>query len=219
MSWGTIYLQDTVKETGANIDHGRSNPCWAFILRIMCLVFMCLITHVYGPLNINVCIYHYRKEDCVATVNAAILLIKRLFSELNVQEFELEVLKLALTVLLYSLCKMDILVSRNELNETQLTDVFGVCELALQEWVKRSKVVGGIYFGKSAQKATILLYGSTELKVINPTYVFFFTACFLFSFLQLWLNILSLEVPQNRKVADAWNTSVTRVIKQRVSKV
>ena len=115
------------------------------------------------------CIYHYRKEDCVATVNAAIFLMKRLFSELNVQEFQIEVLKLAVTVLLYSLCKMDILVARNELDETQLTNAFGVCELALQEWVKRS--IGGIYFGKSAQNAT-LLYGSTELKVINPAYVF-----------------------------------------------
>ena len=76
---------------------------------------------------------------------------------------------------------MDILVARNELDKTQLTNAFGVCELALQEWVKRS--VGGIYFGKSAENATKLLYGSTELKVIllmfflyNPFSVFFFTA-------------------------------------------
>ena len=36
---------------------------------------------------------------------------------------------------------------------------------------------------------------------------------------QLWKNMLSLQVPQERKVAEAWNECIKRVIKRRVDKV
>ena len=121
--------------------------------------------HLWFCSPIIVYINHYRKQHCVATVNAAKLLMKSLFFELNIQEYQINVLKLVITVLLYSLCKMDILVARSELDEKGSTEALGVCELALQEWLKREHVVGGIYFGKSVQNPTKLLYESTELKV------------------------------------------------------
>ena len=38
-------------------------------------------------------------------------------------------------------------------------------------------------------------------------------------FLQLWRDILSLEVPKNRKVSESWNVCVSNVIKGRVMQV
>ena len=146
---GDRRIAFTDKQTESNTATHHCGMCAKFCSFVVC-----------SP--IIVCINHYRKQHCVATVNAAKLLMKSLFFELNIQEYQLNVLKLVITVLLYSLCKMDILV---ELDEKGLTETLGVCELALQEWLKREDVVGGIYFGKSVQKATKLLYESTELKV------------------------------------------------------
>ena len=77
----------------------------------------------------------------------------------------MEILKLVVTVLLYLLCKMEIVVARNELDESEVTKTFGALEVILENWIKCEYVVGGILFGYRVQNNTILLYGSTELKV------------------------------------------------------
>ena len=118
----------------------------------------------YCPALFNSC----RKKNCVATVNAAKQLVKLLFSELNIQPHQVEILKLVVTVLLYLLCKMEIIVARNELDESEVAKTFGALKVVLEDWVKRGGigVVGGSFFGYRVQNDTTLLYGSTELKVL-----------------------------------------------------
>ena len=111
--------------------------------------------------------YHRRKEGCVAATKSTTHLMKHLFSELNVQEYQVDILALSVTLLLYSLCKMEVLVAREELDETEIGKAFGVCEVTLLDWIKRRGVVGGKCFGYSTQNETKLLYGSTELKVFD----------------------------------------------------
>ena len=102
---------------------------------------------------------------CVATVTLTTDLMKHLFSELNIQEHQVDILALSVSLLLYSLCKMEILVSRKILDGTELDRAFGVCEVTLVDWIKRRNVVGGKFFGYFIKNETQLLYGSTELKV------------------------------------------------------
>ena len=110
---------------------------------------------------------HHRRETCVATVNSTMRLMKHLFSELNIQEHQVHILSLIVSLLLYSLCKMEVLVAREELDDTEVDQAFGVCEVTMLDWIKRHSVVGGKCFGYSAQNETKLLYDSTELKVFE----------------------------------------------------
>lgn len=102
---------------------------------------------------------------CISTVNDAMCLVKSLLSELNGVEFQVHIIKLSISVLLYALSKMETLVEQNTMNENEVTRVFGMCQVALLDWVKRRSVIGGSYFGYNAQNKMTLLYGSVELVV------------------------------------------------------
>lgn len=100
---------------------------------------------------------------CLATVDAAIGLVKHLLSKLTGKlEHHLDVLGLSISLMLSSLCKEDVLVS--EKKDPAFKKVFGVCEVALLDWVKNHNVIGGSFFGGRIQNTTIL-YSLDELKV------------------------------------------------------
>ena len=105
----------------------------------------------------------YNRELCLATVYAAIGLVKHLLSKLTGRlEHHLDVLGLSISLMLSSLCKEDVLVS--EKKDPAFKKVFGVCEVALLDWVKNHNVIGGSFFGGRIQNTTIL-YSLDELKV------------------------------------------------------
>ena len=95
-------------------------------------------------------------------MNEAKHLVKVLFSKLTIIEHQVEVIKMSITLLLYALCKMDCLGTQSE---SDILDIFGMCEVALEGWIKRREVMGGRYFGYKTQDRMTLLYGRTELKV------------------------------------------------------
>ena len=108
-------------------------------------------------------------EICIKTLSSASNLMKRLFSELNNEDHHLDVLSFIVTIVLYSLCKMEVVLAQMESSESNnilLEEKFNICEGILEDWIKRNKVVGGNFFGKKIQdKSKYLLYASTELKV------------------------------------------------------
>ena len=92
--------------------------------------------------------------------------MKQLFSELNNKEHQVDVLCSSVTILLYSLCKMEVILAQMKMAEDKLVqDTFNICEAILQDWIKRYWVIGGDFFGYKDQNETMLLYESTELKV------------------------------------------------------
>lgn len=110
---------------------------------------------------------------CLATVDAAIGLVKHLLSKLTGKlEHHLDVLGLSISLMLSSLCKEDVLVS--EKKDPAFKKVFGVCEVALLDWVKNHNVIGGSFFGGRIQNTTIL-YSLDELKVY--TYYIILKSC------------------------------------------
>lgn len=114
----------------------------------------------------------------MATMNAAKGVVKQLFSVLTERgDHHLEVLKMSVSVLLYSLCKLNNLVDQNKLESRVIIDAFGMCEVALQDWVKQPNVIGGSFFGGRIQYDTQLVYGNAELQV----YTLLFNACILHS--------------------------------------
>lgn len=106
-----------------------------------------------------------RKDVCLLTVNGAQDLVKLFLSVLLISDFQIDILKSSITLLLYALCKMEILVAQKVLDGSEVDKVFKMCEIALQDWIKRRGVVGGSFFGYRAQGGMKLLYGLTELKV------------------------------------------------------
>ena len=124
---------------------------------------------------------------------------------------KVDMLKRVLSLLLHSLCQIEVLVTRNEVVDTKITDTLGGCEVALQNWIKN--VIGGSYFGKTFSNG--FLYGSVEFKVcIIKLFAVHNTNIF-----QLWQNVLSLEIPKLQSIANAWSVCIERVIRQRVDKV
>ena len=106
-------------------------------------------------------------EICIPTLYSASNLMKCLFSELNNEDHHLDVLSFIVTIVLYSLCKMDVVLAQMESSENiLLEETFSICEGILEDWIKRYMVVGGDFFGRKVQdKSNRLLYASTELKV------------------------------------------------------
>ena len=88
--------------------------------------------------------------------------MKILFSQLNAAEYQVQVINMSITLLLYALCNMD---SLGVESESDILGIFGICEVSLQDWIKRQEVIGGSHFGYKPQNETTLLYGSVELKV------------------------------------------------------
>ena len=114
------------------------------------------------------CIYFYRENTCVSIVNGAQRLLKLLLSELLILDQQVDIIKSSITLLLYAVCKMELLVAQKNLDVSEVKEVFAACEKALLGWVRHPGVVGangGSCFGYRAQDRMKLLYGSTELKV------------------------------------------------------
>ena len=97
-------------------------------------------------------------------------MVKLLFSRLNMQKHHIDVMKVAVTLLLYALCKVESPVARGEQDQTEIATVLGMCEVCLKDWIKRDDVIGGNYFGKKNQNRMELLYGSSEFKVEHSSY-------------------------------------------------
>ena len=112
-----------------------------------------------------------RKQLTVATVDAAKLLVKYLFGKLTgTFNHHLDVLKASISLLLIVLCKTQVLVSKNVMDESNATDVLGMCELTLRGWVADHNVIGGSFFGGTVHNSWIgskkeLVYALPELKV------------------------------------------------------
>ena len=98
-------------------------------------------------------------------------MVKLLLSELLILDHQLHIIKSSITLLLYTLCKMEILVAQKRLDGNEVDKAFKMWEKALQGWIERRAVVGGSFFGYRPQGGMKLLYGSTELKV----YISFFS--------------------------------------------
>ena len=90
-------------------------------------------------------------------------MVKLLLSTLNMQDYQIDVIKLAISVLLHALCKA---AAENKLETVKTKDAIGRCQLALQDWIARRNVIGGRYFGEYAEDAKKLRKGPEELKVI-----------------------------------------------------
>lgn len=81
----------------------------------------------------------------MATVDAAKLLMKYLFGKVTVKsEHHLHVLRSSIRCLLFALSK-----AHKIPNETIVNEAFGMCELTLRDWVAKSEVIGGSFFGGS----------------------------------------------------------------------
>ena len=113
----------------------------------------------------------YRRQ-IVATKDAAIRLVRHLFSALTGKlDYQVEILKLSISVLLCSLCQVEDLVSEKKLSADVITTTFGICQFVLQEWVKQSNVIGGSFFGGQVERhQNKLLHSSAEFKVYYLIY-------------------------------------------------
>ena len=102
----------------------------------------------------------------MATVDAAKCLVKNLFGKLTTTlDYYLDVLKTSISLLLAALSHAQV---QNLL--TSVTDVFGMCEGILWQWVTDSNVIGGSFFGGSIvtrywPHRKELLYALPEVKV------------------------------------------------------
>ena len=137
----------------------------------------------------NVCVSTLDiRTQIVATKDAAIQLVHYLFSVLTGKmDFQVEILKLSISVLLRSLCQVQNLISKKEVEADVITAAFGRCQSALQEWVKHPNVIGGSMFGgRVDQYQNRLLHGSAELKVYyNYSVPLFY----------LWIQCYSVKKP------------------------
>ena len=96
-------------------------------------------------------------------------MLKLLLSQLHITDHQVDVIKSSITLLLYAICKLEILVAQKKLDEAEVEKAFTTCGKALQEWVERRGVIGGggSSFGYKTESQMKMLYGSTELKVGN----------------------------------------------------
>ena len=161
--------------------------------------------------------YVCRVQLSMATMDAAKGVVKHLFSKLTGSlEHHLEVLKASVSVFLCTLCKIDILVDRSVLELRVITDAFGTCQLALQDWVKQPNVIGGSLFGGRV-RGTDIVCANREMQVFihidNAHHI-------QLASLQLWQSILTLQMPtESSRIANGWCQCVEKVIRKRVNQV
>lgn len=91
-------------------------------------------------------------------------MVKLLLFELLINDHQVNIIKISITLLLYALCKMEVLVAQKEIDGSAADKAYTMLGIALHTWMRRNGV-GGNYFGKRAQDNMALLYGSTELSV------------------------------------------------------
>ena len=70
----------------------------------------------------------------------------------------IDVLKMALSVLLFSLAKVKVYVAQRKVEEERITNALGMCQAALKDWVINVNVIGGSIFGGNKK-------GDIEVKV------------------------------------------------------
>ena len=97
----------------------------------------------------------------MATAYAALGLVWHLFSNLPGKlDFQLDVLKWSITILLYSLCHVEDLIANQEVVEVEVIgQAFQWCQLSLKSWIESTNVIGGSVFGGKSGR------NSTEFKV------------------------------------------------------
>ena len=107
-----------------------------------------------------------RKQLIIPTVDAAAGLVKHIFSNSKIAQLyeKFDLLKSAISVLLHSLCKIEVLVAQNVVDATKINTVIGKCEVDLQDWLKNPDVIGGIHFGRRINNGTFL-YAPAEFRV------------------------------------------------------
>lgn len=120
--------------------------------------------HKQLPVTFYVYIHVYtcRCQPCVACVDAALLLFTHLIQELKYRG--IDVLKILLTVLLFSLAKVKSYVTQNKVQETKIRDTLGICQKKLQQWVIKEHIIGGSFFGGTRK-------GDAELQVHDTIFV------------------------------------------------
>jgi hypothetical protein len=131
----------------------------------------------------------------VATADAAVGLVWHLFSNLPGKlDFQLDVLKLSITVLLYSLCHVEDLIANQEVVEVKVIgEAFQWCQLSLKRWIESTNVIGGSVFGGKSG------HYLTEFK--------------------LWQSMLSTKPLRHKKISTEWSECVKQVVKPRVMEV
>jgi hypothetical protein len=103
---------------------------------------------------INRKITHQNLEESEYTVDAALSLVVNLFRKLTHHYAHIRnVLKMAVTVLLFSLAKI-----KEHVTQEKFYEVFSWCEQCLKDWVVNATVIGGSCFGGSKR-------GREELEV------------------------------------------------------
>ena len=72
-------------------------------------------------------------------------------------------LKRALSLVLHSLCQIEFLADQNKTVVNKITDVLGMCQVALQDWL--NKVTFGNHFGGRIHRNNYFVYGPMEFRV------------------------------------------------------
>ena len=92
----------------------------------------------------------FSEKLSVATINAAILLFTRRFSQMTVkQEHYVMILKYFIRMFISALCVVQNIVIQSQLDESAITDAFKKWESSLKNWIVHPNVVGGSFFGGS----------------------------------------------------------------------
>lgn len=123
----------------------------------------------------------YRTKDIVvATVCAAINFVWHLFSNLTGRlPFQVDLLKLSITILFYSLYPVENLISKHEVEDIILSDTFQQCQLALQEWVANVNVIGGSLFGgRISSEQLVLGHEEFMVNILSNILYKVLTSCF-----------------------------------------
>ena len=108
-----------------------------------CLTLVCNL-YVYSYIHFHV---HFtcRHQPCDTNVNAALHFFICLIGKLtNIYNHYIDVLKMSITVLLFTLSNAKQI---GTLEEGRILDTLGKCEQALKEWVVKGDVIGGSFFG------------------------------------------------------------------------
>ena len=113
------------------------------------------------------------KDITVATARAAFELMWHLFSNLTGrQSFQVDLLKLSISILLYSLCHLEDLIAKQLVEANIMNQIFQRCHRTLENWITSTNVIGGSFFGGKVSSHGELALSSMELKVRSHPFLF-----------------------------------------------
>ena len=80
------------------------------------------------------------------------MLLKLLFAKLNksYQQY-VQLLKMSITILLFSLANMKQLLVQQKVEESKISETLAHCKKLLKEWIVQREVIGGSFFGGKAE--------------------------------------------------------------------